>query len=121
VKFCYCPECKTLRPRNWYSRGRCETCGGKCTTIKVKRSIFGWLVYFASVIALVFISLYVVHYQMDAQVFDFMNSVPSGAVLILMFGSLLAAFVFQFIELGRTSKEAEGIVRQQGGGLGKEY
>jgi len=113
VKFCYCPECKTLHPKNWYSRGRCETCHEKCAIIEVKRSKYGWLMYLTSIVALVFIVLYVGHYQMNVGYFDFMSSLPSEAFLVVLFGSIILAFIFQFIELDRASKEAERAAKRQ--------
>ncbi|MGD0056474.1 MAG: hypothetical protein ABSB83_01285 [Methanomassiliicoccales archaeon] len=112
MKFCYCPECKTLHPKNWYSRGRCEICHEKCTTVTVRRSVYGWLMYITSIAALLFIALYVGQYQMNVGYFEFMSPLPSEAVLVLMFGSIILAFIFQFIELDKASREAERIVRR---------
>ena len=111
MKFCYCSECKTLHPKNWYSRGRCEVCHEECKTIEVRRSVYGWLMYLTSFVAFVFIVLYVGHYQMNAGYFDFMSSLPSEASLVILFGSIILAFIFQFIELDRASKEAEKAVK----------
>ncbi len=110
MKFCYCEECKRLHPKNWYSRGKCEVCHEECRIIEVKPSAWGWLMYVSSLIAIAFLVLYVGRYQMDIAYFDFMNALPSEAVLVALFGFLILAFIFQFMELTRSSKEAEKIV-----------
>jgi hypothetical protein len=115
VKFCYCPECKTLHPRNWYSREKCEVCNSECTTIEVKRSIYGLSTYLVSIVAMILMLLYVGHFQMEVSVFDFMSSLPSDVVVAGIFGSIGLAFALQYMDLRRASNEAERIVRNMEG------
>ena len=115
VKFCYCPECKTLHPRNWYSRGKCEVCNSECTTIEVRKSIYGLSMYSVSIVAMILIILYVGHFQMGVSIFDFMSSMPSDAIVAGIFGSIGLAFALQYMDLRKTSSEAERIVRKMEG------
>ena len=111
MKFCYCTECKTLHPKNWYTRGRCEICHEECRMIVVKPSAWGWLMYIASAVALIFLILYVGRYQMNATYLAFMSALPSEAYIVALFGFIVLAFIFQFMELTRASKEAERITK----------
>ncbi len=113
MKFCYCPECKKIHPKNWYSRDKCEICKGECKTFVVKRTIYGWLMYVFSLLGVVVLVLYVGHFQMGWEAFGIMKSVPSDLAVVILFGSILASFVFQYLELSKTSEIAERISRSK--------
>lgn len=68
--------------------------------------------YFVSIVAIVLILLYVGHFQMGVSLFDFMSSLPSDAIVAGIFGSVGLALALQYMDLRRTSSEAERIVRK---------
>ncbi len=88
---------------NWYTRERCERCGGKCVVVRVDRTVVGWLVYSFSAIALVALVLYAGHYVLGVSAFDFVGFVTADLMIALIFVSIAIALVCQFVELGRES------------------
>jgi len=111
VRFCYCPECKKIRPRNWHSRRRCEVCDKECITFTVDRSIYGWLMYALDAVAFVLILLYALHYQFSVSWASFFGAFPADLAVILIFGLILVSFVFASMDLSKTIKAAEERVR----------
>lgn len=113
VKYCYCPDCDNLHPRNWYARRKCEICGKECVPIIVKRTIFGWLMYALDAAAVVLIVLYAAHYQFNSDLVSFFSAVPSDVAIALIFGLIILSFVFSFVDIAKTSaiakKEADRI------------
>jgi hypothetical protein len=97
VKFCYCPECKDLRPRSWYGGSKCVICREKCSIIVIPMSIYGYLMYFLSAIGAIFVF------------FEFMDTeLGIGDLrLYIMFGSIVLALVFSFLEIDRATKLAK--------------
>jgi hypothetical protein len=107
VKYCYCPSCDNLRPRNWYSKRECEICAKQCVPIIVKRTIFGQLMYLLDAIAFVLIVLYAAFYQFNADWASFFSAIPSDVATILIFSLIIASFVFAYIDLSKTTAIAQ--------------
>lgn len=60
VKFLYCPKCKELRVKSWYSiRDRCPRCFGDATPIKIPFTIYTLALYTFYVLVPVLVGLYV--------------------------------------------------------------
>lgn len=96
MKFTYCPECKDLRPRSWHNWGTCSLCGSKSRIIAIPLSIYGYLTYVLSAIGAVFVALEVTETDVGLGQYR----------LYIMFGSLIAAMIFYYIELNRTTELA---------------
>jgi ABC-type multidrug transport system fused ATPase/permease subunit len=107
VKYCYCPDCDSLRPRNWYARRDCEICGKECVSIVVKRTIFGQLMYLLDAIALALIVLYAAYYQFNSDWASFFSAVSSDVAVILIFALIILSFIFAFIDLTKTTAVAQ--------------
>ncbi len=107
VKYCYCPSCDNLRPRNWYARRNCEICNKECVTIVVERTIFGLLMYVLDAIAVVLIVLYAAYYQFNADWASFFSAIPSDVALILIFAMIILSFISAFIDLSKTTAIAQ--------------
>ncbi len=105
MKFCYCPKCDKLQARNWYTRSRCEICNEKCVIFSVGRTVFGWLMYIFDAIAIVLIVLYLVDYQ---QLVDAMTQIGAQ---VAIFGLIILSFVMAFIDISKTTRKAEAMVR----------
>jgi hypothetical protein len=101
VKFCYCPECKELRPKNWQSGRSCKRCYGTCTIIKVPTSVAGYLMYAFSALAVALVALYL--FDEKWAMSDY--SIP------LIFAAIIASFVCSFIEIGRGTELAYERIR----------
>lgn len=97
VKFCYCAECKDLRPMSWYRHSNCLICGDKCATFVIPMSIYGYLMYLLSAIAAVFVYLEMT--DADVGIGDLR--------VYLMFGSVLLALVFSLLETNRATRLAK--------------
>ncbi|HUT26507.1 MAG TPA: hypothetical protein VMW85_00460 [Methanomassiliicoccales archaeon] len=96
MKFCYCGQCKDLRPRSWYHHGDCLLCGNECAIIVVPMSIFGYLMYIFSAIGAIFVVLELINEDVGL----------GEGRLYIMFGSLVLAMVFTFLEQERSTKLA---------------
>lgn len=102
MKFCYCPDCKELHPKNWYSGRTCERCRGTCAVIVIPTSTIGYLNYFFSILAVVLIGSYLLGTKWALS--DF--TIP----LILV--SIVATFVCSFIDIGRATIKAQERIRK---------
>jgi hypothetical protein len=107
VKYCFCPDCNNLRPRNWYSRRKCAICGKECVSIVVKRTIFGQLMYALDAVAFVLIVLYAAYYQFDSDWASFFSAISSDDATILIFALIILSFVCAFIDVGKTTAIAQ--------------
>jgi len=59
VKYLYCPKCKELRVKPWYSfRDRCARCYGELRVIPIPSSVFTYVVYVTMAVAFVLLYLY---------------------------------------------------------------
>ncbi|MDD1772062.1 MAG: hypothetical protein LUQ09_03995 [Methanomassiliicoccales archaeon] len=96
MKFIYCPECKELRPKSWYHYGDCILCGKKSMTIKIPISIFGYLMYAFSAVGIIFVSYEIADIQTGL----------GDLRLFIMFGAIIAALVFSYIETSRATELA---------------
>jgi hypothetical protein len=103
VKFCYCPECKELHPRNWHSRNTCEICRGTCAIISVPTSFVGYMMYAFSIfaIALIVVELFGIDWPLSSY------DIP------LIFGAIIAGFVCSYIEIGRGTRLAYERIRKK--------
>jgi hypothetical protein len=107
MRYCYCPECDKLRPRNWYSRGKCEICGGRCVDIEVPRTIMGYLMYVLDVIAAIFIGIYLFTDSLTGGLGEFIDSLGVTGVVMIIFLLIGASLVFGYLDLKETTKLAE--------------
>lgn len=105
MKFCYCPECDRLRPKNWYSRERCNGCGGECIIYRESRSIYGSIMYLLDVIALVLVVLYVAYNDFNVQTVSFIGEVSVGMLFGVIFGLILVSFIFGYVDLSKTTEK----------------
>ena len=96
MKFCYCPECKQLHPKNWYSGRTCDICNQDCTIIAIPTSLAGYLMYSFSILAVILI---VINLLGSGGAF-------SGYLVPSIFGAILAAFVCAYVEIGRGTEKA---------------
>ncbi len=103
MKFCYCPECKELHPKNWYSGSSCERCLGSCVIISVPSSLAGYLMYAFSVVAVGLIVLNLLGTEWAL----------SGYSVPLIFLAIIASFVCAFIEIGKGTDRAYERIRKK--------
>jgi len=98
MKFLYCPKCKQLRVKPWYSLGnRCLGCFGEAIVIKVPN---GWMTYLSYI-------LYVVVPGMVVGYLTTKETVWIYAAVVL----LSAMLVLQYLDLLRGEKFAKSRVR----------
>ena len=103
MKFCYCPECKELHPKNWYSGRSCERCMGTCAIINVPTSLAGYLMYAFSALAVVLIVMNLLGTKWALS--DY--SIP------LIFAAIIAGFACAFIEIGKGTDLAYERIRKK--------
>ena len=103
MKFCYCPECKELHPKNWHSGRSCERCRGTCAVISIPTSFVGYLMYAFSALAvvLILVNLLGIHWAL------------SDYTIPLIFGAIIAGFVCSYVEIGRGTKLAYEQIRKK--------
>ncbi|MFP4169939.1 MAG: hypothetical protein ACLFUV_02800 [Methanomassiliicoccales archaeon] len=109
MKFCYCPECDRLRLKNWYSGCYCESCNGECRIITVSRTVYGYLMYLLSLIALAFIVLYLGVSDLGWEVAA-LEGMSTVWIALTIFGMLGGAMVLAYIDIGRTTRKVEEIL-----------
>jgi hypothetical protein len=98
VKFVYCPRCKELRVKPWYTtRARCARCRDEGREIATPRTVLTVLLY--AMILMVFALIYM-----------YTNS-DNSIYLIGGIGGLIAAFVVQAFEISRGEKYARARIR----------
>lgn len=98
MKFLYCPQCKSLRVKPWYSfRDRCIGCTGDARVIEVPNS---WMTY-ASYILYVMIPALVVLYVTSKSVLWMYGAV---ALLVVM-------IVLTYMDIVRGEKYAKARIR----------
>ena len=103
MKFCYCPECKELHPKNWYGGRSCERCNGTCAIINVPTSLAGYLMYVFSALAVALIVMNLLGTKWALS--DY--SIP------LIFAAIIVGFVCAFIEIGRGTELAYERIRKK--------
>ena len=106
MKYCYCPSCKNLQTRNWYSRRKCEICGKDCVIIEVRHTVWGYVMYLLSVLAAVIIVLYAAEYSFSVPGASFFSGLGQEAAIVLMLILIIGAFICAFVDLGKTQEEA---------------
>jgi hypothetical protein len=111
VRYCYCPACKLLRPRNWYGRSECEKCGKECIVFSVKRTYFGSLMWIADLLAAALLVVYVARARFNADWASFVDGIGDGMVIVI-FLLILASFIFAYLDIARTTKTAEDMIRR---------
>ena len=112
MRYCYCPECDKIRPRNWYARNRCEICRGKCTIIEVKRTIHGYIMFLLDGLAAVFIGIYLFADSLTGSLGEFVQTLGIEAITIIIFGLIGASVVFGYFDIKETSRRAEKKVNE---------
>jgi len=98
VKFVYCPKCKELRVRPWYSlRAWCSRCRESGREIPVPRTVYTYVLY-----ALIFGTFALVYMYTDS---DQMIFLLGGIV------GLVGAFVIQAFEISRGERFARAKIK----------
>ena len=98
MKYLYCPKCKELRVKPWYSiRNRCFGCYGEATVIVVPNS---WMTYVSYVLYVVVPLLVVVY--VSTHVVEWIYA--AIALLIVM-------IVLQYLDIVRGEKFAKAKIR----------
>ena len=98
VKFVYCPKCKELRVKPWYTmRARCARCRDDGREISTPRTVLSFVLY--AMILVVFALVYM-YTNTDNPIF-----LIGGIV------SLVAAFVIQGIEIARGERYARAKIK----------
>jgi hypothetical protein len=112
VRYCYCPKCKLLRPRNWYGRGECERCGSECIAFTVKRTYLGILMYLFDLLAAILLIFYVARTRFGADFAAFVDSSGPNNVVVIIFLLILLSFIFAYFDIARTTKTAQEMVER---------
>ena len=87
VKYLYCPKCKELRVKPWYSvTDRCSRCRGDVRVIEVPRTARSFAVYAMMGAALVFAYL---HLQTDTAVYLYSAVAFIVITMVLQFQEVL--------------------------------
>lgn len=98
MKYLYCPKCKELRVKPWYSmRDRCARCLGDVRVIPIPSGVLTYVMYGLAAVAMVFAYLYM---QEDDDLYIFVAVVFAVAMGIA-----------QFKELTRGEKYARAKIR----------
>jgi hypothetical protein len=98
VKFIYCPRCKELRVKPWYSlRAWCSRCRDEGREIRVPKSILTYILYAMILVVFAFVYMYT-----DSR---------SAVHLIGAVVGLVASFVIQAVELSRGEKQARARIK----------
>ncbi len=111
MKYTYCPPCNRLQKWNWYSRSTCENCGKECVVFDVDRSAFGYLMYALCAKVVVLIVFNASWYTLGLGWASFYSAGPEDTSTYLIFGLLLLAIIFTFVDLAKTQKKAEERLR----------
>ena len=93
MKYLYCPKCKELRVKPWYTlTDRCPRCRGSVRVIEVPRSFGTYAVYIltAAAFALVYLN----------------TQQGNGVFLYVALGLVVIMMIIQFMELSRGEKYA---------------
>lgn len=98
MKFLYCPKCKELRVRPWYSgRNHCSRCRGDARPINIPRSAFTYATYV--LMATVFLLVY-------------LNTATNYDIyLFAAVAGVIAIVVLQFVEISRGELYAKMKIR----------
>jgi len=98
MKYLYCPKCKELRVKPWYSiRNRCFGCYGEATVIVVPNS---WMTYASYVLYVLVPLLVVIYVSTHATIWIY------GAVALL-----IVMIILQYLDVVRGEKVAKARVR----------
>ena len=100
MKFLYCPKCKELRVKPWYSlRDRCTRCHGDVRVITIPRTPWTYAIYGLTIGT--FITVYF-HTQSDPDDYSY---------LYVSIGFLIALMVIQFREVIKGDRLARSKVK----------
>lgn len=98
MKFLYCPKCKQLRVKPWYSfRSRCLGCFGDVVVIKIPNS---WMTYVSYALYCVIPVLVVLYVTSKTKIWIY------GAVVLLVI-----MMIIQYFEVVRGEKYARSKIR----------
>jgi hypothetical protein len=98
VKFVYCPKCKELRVKPWYSfRAFCSRCRDDGREIPVPRTAYTFALY-----ALILVVFALVYLYTNSDNFIFLISAIAG---------LVAAFIIQAVEISRGERFARAKIK----------
>ncbi|MDW5563658.1 MAG: hypothetical protein SA339_10565 [Methanomassiliicoccus sp.] len=117
MRYKYCPKCDIARPRTLMMDDRCEACRDEAITIKVHRSVYGRAMYLTSGMALALILLLLAHRDYNAGFASFISGMDGTPYIGLVFGLIVVSFVFSYLDLGRTNREARQIIEERKGRL----
>ncbi len=98
MKFLYCPRCKEVRVKPWYSiKGGCTRCRGYAKEIPIPNTLMTYIIY--ACVASIFVLVYLY---------------TSGGSNLLLYGSiaaLIATFILQDRELARGRRIVMATIR----------
>jgi len=87
VKFLYCPKCKDLRPKAWFSiSDTCISCRGPARAIPIPRTPVTYAKYVLWIVVLAMIAL---HLKLDDRMFLWAGVVVLAAGMVLAYVDLL--------------------------------
>jgi hypothetical protein len=100
VKFLYCPKCKEMRVKPWYSlRDRCSRCHGDVRVIEIPRTIWTYTIYGLTVT--IFVTVFL-HTQSDETNYTY---------LYVSIGLLIALMIIQFNEVIKGDRIARSKIK----------
>jgi prepilin signal peptidase PulO-like enzyme (type II secretory pathway) len=104
VKFLYCPKCKELRPKAWFSiSNTCMSCRGPARVILIRATTLTYVKYALWVAVMALIA---VHLKLEDRFY-----------LWVAVACLLAAMVLAYIDLLRGERKARARIRMTSGDL----
>ncbi len=106
MKFLYCPSCKELRVKGWYSvRNRCARCLRDARTINIPSSWLTYLSYTLFVAVPVLVGLHIL--------------TDSSELLYLSIGGLIVMMIVSYLDVVRGEKIARAKIKITSQDLGE--
>lgn len=107
MKYLYCPKCKELRVKPWYSmRDRCARCGRDVRVIEVPRTLATYAVYVltAGAFALVYMNT-----REDVSMYLYLAIVLVVAMMVIQFKELVRGERYARTKIKVTHSDADAM------------
>ncbi len=105
MKFLYCPQCKRLRVKPWFSfRNRCEGCMGEARVIDIPNS---WMTYTSYILYVVIPVLVVFYVTQKTQIWIYAAVVLLVVMMILTYMDILRGEKFAKAKIKVTASDAD--------------
>jgi hypothetical protein len=105
VKFLYCPKCKELRVRPWYSgRNQCSRCRGAARPIDIPKSAFTYATYV--LMTAVFLLVYL-NTTTDYDIYLFAAVAGVIAIVVLQFVEISRGELYAKMKIRPTSSDLQ--------------